>query len=414
MSEQSTAAATTHCAACNRDNPPSARFCAGCGNPVGHAPQKRPYAAQPNESVASFALVSTVMPYASAQSARTYKLAFLIGVAIPIIAVLLGQPSFALVTAAFVVPVVFILYLYDVNLWEDQPVSVVLGAFVLSAVLAVGFTYAWRTWLQSIPGASTDAAFGVFNLWGLLIPCVIAPVIGVILMLIGPMFLASRPKFDDLMDGLTFGVVSGVAYACFETLTVNWLVIGGGTSSGSDIAVWLPVIVNVAFLKPIVYGCAVGIAAAEFSGLGEGYDGFSGRFVVRTVEAMIILILFNGGLYLTGLLTGTTGLILGMVWALIVAGAVILRLRTVLQRALVEGALEAAARAGSSKWSSGPDDFCAECEMPLLVDAMFCVACGASVRARSKDARHASSAPAPASAAPDAGSTSTESTGGDA
>ncbi len=177
---------------------------------------------------------------------------------------------------------------------------------------------------------------------------------------------------------------------------------------------WLPVIVNVAFLKPIVYGCAVGIAAAEFSGLGEGYDGFSGRFVVRTVEAMIILILFNGGLYLTGLLTGTTGLILGMVWALIVAGAVILRLRTVLQRALVEGALEAAARAGSSKWSSGPDDFCAECEMPLLVDAMFCVACGASVRARSKDARHASSAPAPASAAPDAGSTSTESTGGDA
>jgi len=411
MSEQSSASATTQCAACHRDNPPSARFCASCGAPVGHAPQKRPYAAQPNESVASFALVSTVMPYASAQSARTYKLAFLIGVAIPIIAVLLGQPSFALVTAAFVVPVVFILYLYDVNLWEDQPVPVVLGAFVLSGVLAVGFTLAWRAWLQSIPGAATDSAFGVFNLWGFLIPNVIVPIVAVILMLVGPMFLASRPKFDDLMDGLTFGVVSGVAYACFETLTLNWLVIGGETG-GANLAVWLPVIVNLAFLKPIVYGCAVGIAAAEFSGLGEGYDGFSGRFIVRTVEAMVILILFNGGLYLTGLLSGTTGLILGMVWALLVAGAVILRLRTVLQRALVEGALEAAAREGSSKWSSGPDDFCAECEMPLLVDAMFCVNCGASVRARSKDARHAHASAAPQGAGDAAGSTGADSEGG--
>lgn len=395
MSDQGVAATAVRCGSCSHDNPLGSRFCASCGAPLGGG-QKRPFAAQPNESVASFALVSTVMPYASAQGARTYKLAFLVGVAIPVIAVLLGQASFALVTAAFVVPVVFVLYLYDVNLWEDQPVSVVVGAFVLSGLLAVGFTLAWRAWLFSQPGAVTDSALGIFNLWGLLIPSVIAPVIAVILMLIGPMFLASRPKFDDLMDGLTFGVVSGVAYACFETLTVNWAIIGGGTSASSDVATWLPVIVNLAFLKPVVYGCAVGIAAAEFSGLGEGYDGFSGRFVLRAIEAMVILVLFNVGLYLSALLEGTTGLIVGMIWALIVAGAVILRLRTVLQRALVEGALEAAARAGSSKWSSGPEDFCAECEMPLLVDALFCVNCGASVRARSKDLRHAhASAPTP-------------------
>ena len=112
------------------------------------------------------------------------------------------------------------------------------------------------------------------------------------------------------------------------------------------------------------------------------------------------------------LLSGTTGLILGMVWALLVAGAVILRLRTVLQRALVEGALEAAAREGSSKWSSGPDDFCAECEMPLLVDAMFCVNCGASVRARSKDARHAHASAAPQGAGDAAGSAGADSEGG--
>lgn len=390
MTDSALAPAHVHCGKCSRVNPPSARFCAGCGSPVAGT-ERRPYAAQPNESVASFALVSTVMPYASAQAARTYKLAFLVGVAIPIIAVLLGQASFAIVTAAFVVPVVFILYLYDVNLWEDEPVLVVLGAFVLSAALAVVFTWLWRAWLMSQPGAATANVTGGFNTWAFLIPSVIAPIVAVVLMLIGPIILASRPAFDDLMDGLTFGVVSGVAYAAFETLISNWNVIGEGTV-GSSAASWLPVIVNLAFLKPIVYGCAVGIAAAEFSGLGEGYDGFSGRFVVRAVEAMVILVLFNAGLYFSGLLGGSTGLIVGMLWALIVAGAVIVRLRTVLQRALLEGALESAARAESSKWSSSADDFCAECEMPLLVDALFCVSCGASVRARSKDLRRAAQA----------------------
>lgn len=390
MTDSALVPAGVSCPKCSRGNPPSARYCAGCGSPVG-ATERRPYAAQPNESVASFALVSTVMPYASAHAARTYKLAFLVGIAIPIIAVLLGQASFAIVTAAFVVPVVFILYLYDVNLWEDQPVLVVLGAFVLSAALAVGFTWLWRTWLMSQPGAATANVTGGFNMWAFLIPSIIAPVVAVVLMLIGPMILASRPAFDDLMDGLTFGVVSGVAYAAFETLVSNWNVIGEGTV-GNSVASWLPVIVNVAFLKPIVYGCAVGIAAAEFSGLGEGFDGFSGRFVIRALEAMVILVLFNAGLYFSGLLGGPTGLIVGMLWALIVAGAVIVRLRTVLQRALLEGALESAARADSSKWSSSADDFCAECEMPLLVDALFCVSCGASVRARSKDLRRAAQA----------------------
>ena len=381
------------CSRCSTQNPPAARFCSACGESLTGRSSGRGFAVAPNESVASFALVSTVMPYASARSARTYKLAFLIGVAIPILAVLFGQPSFALVTAAFVVPVVFIVYLYDVNLWEDQPVAVVLATIVLSAVLAVASTLLLRGWLSGQPGSLIETTSGAFNLWAFLIPCVIGPIVGVVLMLIGPVVLASRPAFDDLMDGLTFGVVAGVTYAAAETLTTNWSVISSPVDGTDALATWLPVIINAAFLKPIVFGCAIGIAAAEFSGLGEGYDGFSGRFVGRVVEAMALLVLFQGGLYFTGLLGGTTGLVLGLAWALILAGVAILRLRTVLQRALLEGALEAAARADSSKWSSGEDDFCAECEMPLLVDALFCVSCGASVRARSKDLRRGPALP---------------------
>lgn len=381
------AASAAICSTCSRANPPAARYCSGCGAVVGGQHQHRGYAVAPNESVASFALVSTVMPYASAQSARTYKLALLIGIAIPILSVLFGQPSFALVTAAVLVPVVFILYLYDVNLWEDQPIPVVIATIILSAAFGVGLTLLLQAPVFADLIGFASGTPGTFNLWAFLIPCVIAPVVGVILMLIGPLVLASRPAFDDLMDGLTFGIVSGVSFAAATTLTVNWTIIGSSSNAPQAVSFWLPVIVNAALLTPIVFGCAVGIAAAEFSGLGEGYDGFTGRFLARVVEAMVLLILFEGGLYFTGLVGGTTGLILGLLWALVITGLAILRMRTVLQRALLEGALEAAAREQSSKWASGPDDFCAECEMPLLVDALFCISCGASVRARARNLR---------------------------
>lgn len=387
MSEASAEASALTCTTCSTANPPAARFCSGCGSSLLSRTPGRTYAAAPNESVASFALVSTVMPYASARSARTYKIAFLIGVAIPILAVLFGQPSFALATAAFVVPVVFIVYLYDVNLWEDQPIRVVLGAIALSAALGIAFTLILRSWWADQPGGLLPTTSGGFDLQAFLIPCIIAPVAGVLLMLIGPLVLASRPAFDDLMDGLTFGVISGVSYAAVQTLTINWSVITSPVDGSESIAWWLPIIVNAAFLKPIIFGCVIGVVAAEFSGLGAGYDGFSGRFFVRVIEAMIVLAIFESGLYFTGLIGGSTGVVLGMLWALIIAGATIIRLRTALQRALLEGALEAAARAESPKWSAGPDDFCVECEMPLLVDALFCVSCGASVRARSKDLR---------------------------
>lgn len=379
------------CTRCSRMNPPAARFCAGCGAGIGGQQHRRSYAAAPQESVASFALVSTVMPYASAQSARTYRLALLIGILIPILAVLFGQPSFALVTAAVLVPVVFILYLYDVNLWEDQPIPVVIGAVVLSAALGVGLVLLLRLpAIADLVGFAPTTGAG-FTPGAFVVLCIATPIIGVILMLIGPVVLASRPAFDDLMDGLTFGVVSGVSFAAATTITVNWTIIGSSTNAPQAVSAWLPVIVNAALLTPVVFGCAIGIAAAEFSGLGEGYDGFTGRFVARVLEAMVLLILFEGGLYLTALIGGTTGVIVGMLWALLLAGLAILRLRTVLQRALLEGALEAAAREGSSKWSSGADDFCPECEMPLLVDALFCISCGASVRARSKVLRRAAS-----------------------
>ena len=46
-------------------------------------------------------------------------------------AAIFGALPIAVLVAAFAVPIVYIVYLYDVNLWEDEPVLVTGLAFVV-------------------------------------------------------------------------------------------------------------------------------------------------------------------------------------------------------------------------------------------------------------------------------------------
>ena len=80
-----------------------------------------------------------------------------------------------------------------------------------------------------------------------------------------------------MIDGLTFGAVSGAAYAAGETLMAHRDVFVG-TAHGDNAEVWVSIIANAAIVKPVVYGAAVAIAAASFSGIGAGYEGFGRRF----------------------------------------------------------------------------------------------------------------------------------------
>jgi len=377
------------CPRCKSDVPEVSHFCHHCGADLrsGDAGRKKAYAAKPDEPVASFRLVSTIMPYGTGQRPSTYRIALGIALAITVAAAALGALPVALMVAAFAVPIVYILYLYDVNLWEDEPVPVVAVAFAATGVLAALFTWLWNDKIGiSAPGPISQGIQGR----DLLILLLLVPVVSELLRQAGPLYLASRPKFDDLMDGLTFGVVSGVAYACFETLVLHWSWISAGfVGPDAGIGTWLSVVVLHGFVKPMVYGSATGLAAAEFSGLGEKYDGFTPRWVAGVLQAVAVNAAFNGGAYLLGFIGGRgslLGQVLGLVWGLLILGALVVRVRTVLHKGLLEAALESASR-GGSKNASGALALCPQCEMPLLAHSDFCSTCGNSVRAAAKTDR---------------------------
>jgi hypothetical protein len=379
------------CPQCRAELPEVAHFCHVCGQDQRSADftRRRSFAARPDEPVASFALISSIMPRGAGQRPQTYRIALTVALVVALIAAIFGAMPIAVLVAAFAVPVVYIVYLYDVNMWEDEPILVTGLAFLLTGALTVGFTILWTylrgpvpygttTYEGSLTAAPTVSTF--------LLVAVAVPIVGEVIRQIGPVILAMRPEFDDLMDGLTLGVISGVSYACFDTLTRHWDLLTGGLQ-GQDPGLWVSLIFLEGFVKPLIIGTASGIAVAEFSGLGRGYDGFTPRYFRGVGEAILANAAYQAGTYLFSFVgDATLGVLLSIFWGLIILAILILRVRSVLHSGLMEAALERSARA-AGVGPTGGLQFCAQCEMPLLEHAAFCNACGTAVRVQPKAAR---------------------------
>jgi hypothetical protein len=382
---------TLECPRCRAELPEIAHFCHVCGQDQ-RSPdlaRRRSFAARPDEPVASFALISSIMPRSAGRRPQTYRIAFAIALLVALIAAIFGAMPIAVLVAAFAVPVVYIVYIYDVNLWEDEPLIVTGLAFLLTGALTVGFTILWTYLRGPVPYGTTTyegslsaaPAVGTF-----LLVALVVPIVGEAIRQIGPVLLASRPEFDDLMDGLSFGVISGVSYACFDTLTRHWDLLTGGLQ-GSDPGLWVSLIFLEGFVKPLIIGTASGIAVAEFSGLGRGYDGFTPRYLRGVGEAILANSAYQAGTYLFSFVgDATLGVILSILWGLLILAILILRIRTVLHAGLMEAALERSARDRGTE-STAELQYCAQCEMPLAEHAAFCNACGTAVRVQPKASR---------------------------
>ncbi len=221
-----------------------------------------------------------------------------------------------------------------------------------------------------------------------LVLVLLVPIVGEVLKQVGPILLARMPAFDDMIDGLTFGVAAGAAFAAAETIVVNrGLFSTFGQIDSPDAGFWVSLILSAAVVKPIVYGAATGIAVASFSGLGAGYDGFKPAYFRGLAEALAANILFQGGLFFAARLEGTTGAVVGLVWGALIAAALVVRLRYLLHFAVLEAALEASSTGTELKDAARGTAYCPSCEMPLMAGANFCVVCGTSVRAGSKVTR---------------------------
>src|SRR5687768_9776968 len=124
------------CKHCRADNPEVARYCWQCGQPVGRAAAGaarggRAYSIQPGENVGQLALISTLLPATNRGAADDYRWALSGGFALTLLLTAVGLLPAAVVVAAFLLPVTYLVYMHDVNLWENRAGSAVLWAFLV-------------------------------------------------------------------------------------------------------------------------------------------------------------------------------------------------------------------------------------------------------------------------------------------
>ncbi len=388
------------CPTCATENPEVALFCYRCGTSLRGSASTRTgsYAVQSSEGVNQFALISTIMPHTNRETADNYRWAMIFSAVLIIGATALGLLPIAIASAAFLIPIVYLVYIYDVNLFEDAPVLVVAGLFLATGVMAILVSLFFFRWVfeDEFTSFASSSRIGIsgMSVPALLIFAVLLPIVSMVVMNLGGIFLASRPQFDDMIDGLTFGIAAGTAYAAFETLVLYSSVFTNGDFRTTDgLATWAVVVVNLMVVKALIYGTATGIAVAAFSGKGDGYDGFTRSYAMNFGLAVAAVVGYWLGVRLLAYVP--FGQALGLVWGFVILAVLVIRIRVTMQAALLEAAVEDAVRTDGevNKRATVGDSYCPECENLLLNGSNFCMVCGNSVRSTSRQARRTMGAP---------------------
>ncbi|HEX6538127.1 MAG TPA: PrsW family glutamic-type intramembrane protease [Candidatus Dormibacteraeota bacterium] len=337
---------------------PVGAFCGSCGATLteqAHGGRLHAYAASPGEHVARPALISTLFPHLAHRHANVFREAFGIGLLLVVLLAALRLYTSALIAAAVLLPLLYILYLYEVEVYEREPVTVLAATFIAGAGLGTGYTL-------------VSAHFAGFALSGTvrgpLITGVMQPVIAQLLMIAGPLLLLRRAEFDETLDGLTFGVTAALGFTLASVLAGYWHAFTmplQGTEAISPDAVLR--ILRAGVLVAVVNACTTGTITAMLWRARRARQRQVGPLRSRsgavTVAFAAQIVLGLAGYY-AGSLVG-----LVVLWT---AAAVVLLLwvRVLVHYALIDESID---------FVIGPASPCPECHR-LVPSMNFCPACG--------------------------------------
>jgi len=248
------------CSACGQDVP-STRFCIRCGTAFVENDalrSRRRFAASPNERKLSPRVTSSLFPQLPRAAMRTFRGVFLIAIGGVIALGLASLFPLAIAIAAVIVPVLTVVYLVDVDIYEDHPLRVIGLTVAWGAVAGVAVGLIART---SSPSGADLLSRSIRE--SLLIEGVALPLLGLVLAVLGPLFLLRNRRFDDVLDGTTFGSVSAVWLSAAALLTSSSLLFADGIRPGGSPLEWVARLLQLAVAGPLLWAGVVGAATGS-------------------------------------------------------------------------------------------------------------------------------------------------------
>jgi RsiW-degrading membrane proteinase PrsW (M82 family) len=360
------------CPYCDHEVPTGA-FCGNCGAHLldeGGRSRLHHFAASPTEHVFRMAVITTFFPHLPRRHAHLFRETFIVGILIVILLSSLRLYAPALIAAVVLLPVLYLLYFYEVEVWKGHQLLVIGGTFGVGALLGVGFSLGFgQVVTLSLNGTQKGPLFSG----------VLLPVVAEVCMLVGPLLFLRGRKTNEALDGLTFGVASALGFTAASVIAGYWHVLtapllGTVTTTTEQISG----IVRAAILAGVVNAAATAIICAS---LWLRHHGRSRKrhdhVVLRLPAAVFVAFGFQIAL---GLITYyVTSLLFDVILWAIGAALLLVWLRVTIHHALLEEGEELVIGEASA---------CPECHH-LVPTMYFCPMCGAARSAVLKPTRQA-------------------------
>jgi protease PrsW len=313
--------------------------------------------------------VTSLMPYLDEKHRGRYWKLLIGGAALFALASLItiqsAQPlaiMAALVLGAFLVPIVYVVYLVESDILATRP-GAVIATFGLAALLGIPVSGI----LQVVMGLDPEHASGALGI----------AVMEEVLKLLGVVWLLGRSSARFRMDGVVFGAAAGMGFAAFETVLF-------GLAFIDEAGVLLQTLGLRSLLAPLGHGTWTAIVCATIWG-----ERSRGRLISAPVIGALGMAIALHAIWdwqPIGALFPAYALAANLVWFLAIGAAGILVLRALVHHATTEELTSIVAlnpELTRKRASDAPRLECHRCGQVAPSGAHYCVRCGSALRARS-------------------------------
>jgi len=310
-------------------------------------------------------VITTLFPHLGHHKVHEFRWAFIAGLAGVLVLYLAGLIAAAILVAAFLVPVLYLIYLYEAQVYRDEP-ALVLGFTIGGGIVAgIVFTVFERFVYNPFQYSTNPLSHASVSIGGLLILGLLFPLVQEVVKPLPAFFLPNRADFPETVDGLVFGIASGLGFSLAEAL-IGFSSVVTSLPAHVEPGNWIYDLTTLAVFLPLLQGSTTGMIVATIWRYRRGRLGQ--REIGAVVMAVAAHIAFSAG---TELMKETSvNALFVLIWQAAIVGALLIYIRYLLHHAL----LEEAAHMGFA------ETVCPSCHMHIVASG-FCPNCGMALAA---------------------------------
>ena len=311
------------------------------------------------------AVFTTLFPHLGHQKIHEFRWAFIVGLAGILILYIAGLITAAILVATFLVPVLYLIYLYEAQVYRDEPATVLGFTIGGGVVLGLVVTVIERALYNPYANVGNPLRGAGLSIAALLFVGLLVPVVQEVVKPLPALLLPNRADFPETVDGLVFGIAAGLGFSVAESL-VAFSGALTGLPARLDPGNWIFDLTTLAVLQPLLQGSATGIIVAAI------WRYRRGRLGQRELGGLGVAVLAHVAFALGTqvLKDALVSPLFVLVWQALLVGALLVYVRYLLHHAL----LEEAAHMGYA------ETVCPNCHMHIVASG-FCPNCGMALTA---------------------------------